>query len=71
MQQIRGVVPFFEEYDAMVEAEYNQDEWKKVSYVEKAEAVAYHRLKRLIGLHENDAVQRHYERQQRKMRKRR
>lgn len=64
--QIKGVVPFFEEYDAMVEAGFNVIEWENLDYVEKADAIAYRRLKRLIGLHENDAVQRYHERMARR-----
>lgn len=64
--QIRNVVPFFEEYDAMVKAGYNTTEWNNLEYMTKVEAVAYQRLKKLIGLHENDAVQTYHERMTRR-----
>ena len=60
--QVRGVVPDFEEYDAMIRAGYNTIEWKELNYMEKADTVAYMRLKKLIELHSNDSVQKHLER---------
>jgi hypothetical protein len=68
--QVRGIVPDFEEYDAMIMAGYNTIEWKELNYMEKADAVAYMRLKKLIELHSNDAVQRNIEKMRNKGKKR-
>ncbi len=54
--QIKGVVPFFEEYDAMVAANYNAIEWKNLPPSDRAEAVAHLRLRKHINLHESDAL---------------
>ena len=66
---IRGIVPIYEEYDAMIEGGYNTIEWAALNYMDKVDAVAYRRLKRLIGLHENDAVQKYHERMQQRRKK--
>lgn len=56
---MKGVVPFFEEYDAMVAANFNSTEWKGLQPNERAEAVARYRLKKHISLHEAEAVEVH------------
>ncbi len=53
---MKGVVPFFEEYDAMVAANYNSTEWKGLRPADRAEAVARYRLGKHISVHEADAV---------------
>lgn len=53
---IAGLVSSYEEYDAMIEAHYTESEWSELTGTAKARAVAHYRLKRLIALHENDAV---------------
>ena len=55
-RQISGCVPFYEEYDAMVEFGYTEGIWMSLSSKERAIAMAYYRLKKYIGLHEADAV---------------
>lgn len=55
--QLPGCVPFFEEYDAMVEANHNEETWAELGAVEKAGAVAFYRIKRFISLHEGDAIE--------------
>ena len=54
--QLRGMVSFFEEYDAMLEANYIVSEWDGLRPFNRAEAVARYRLKRHISLHEAEAV---------------
>ncbi len=54
--QFRGMVSFFEEYDAMLEANYSVSEWDGLRPFNRAEAVARYRLKRHIGLHESEAL---------------
>ena len=54
--QLRGMVPFFEEYDAMLEANYSVGEWDGLRPFNRAEAVARYRLKRHISIHEAEAV---------------
>jgi hypothetical protein len=56
---MRGVVPFFEEYDAMVAANFNAVEWKGLRHGDRAEAVARYRLRKHITLHESDALDVH------------
>ncbi|GAF79301.1 unnamed protein product [marine sediment metagenome] len=55
--QIRGCIPFFEEYEAMVKANYNEYEWRGLRPIDRAVAVAYLRLQKVINLHEGDAVE--------------
>ncbi len=57
--QMKGVVPFFEEYDAMVAANYNSTEWKGLRSEDRAEAVARYRLRKHIEVHVADAVDLH------------
>ena len=56
---MRGVVPFFEEYDAMVAANFNAIEWKGLRHNDRAEAVARYRLRKHISLHESEALDTH------------
>jgi hypothetical protein len=58
--QLPGAVPFFEEYDAMIEANYNQEQWNGLRPWQRAEAVAHFRVKRHIGLHEAEALDTHF-----------
>lgn len=51
-----GLVPEFEEYEAMVEAHHNTVTWQAAGWRERARAVAWLRLHRLIELHGNDAA---------------
>ena len=53
---MKGVVPFFEEYDAMVAANYNSTEWKGLRPADQAEAVARYRLGKHIARHVSDAI---------------
>ena len=55
--QLPGCVPFFEEYDAMVESNHTEETWAELGTVEKAGAVAFYRIKRFISLHEGDAIE--------------
>jgi hypothetical protein len=57
--QIPSLIPFFEEYDAMVGANCNEEQWDEMHYSERAKAVAFHRLKKTINLHEGDALKLH------------
>lgn len=68
---IQGVVPWFEEHDAMVAANHTQQSWDDLGYRQQAEAVAHYRLKRMISLHENEAVDSHAKRRAAKGRKKR
>ncbi len=56
---MKGVVPFFEEYDAMVAANFNAVEWKGLRHGDRAEAVARYGLRKHIALHESDALDTH------------
>ena len=56
-RQIRGCVPFFEEYDAMTTSGYEEERWKIIDPSERAIVVAMFRLKKFISLHEADAVE--------------
>jgi len=53
---ISGVVPLFEEMEAMIFSHYNQREWQGLESNDKALAVAHYRMHRLVELHENDIV---------------
>ena len=54
--QLPGMVSFFEEYDAMLEANYSVSEWDGLRPFNRAEAVARYRLKRHISIHETEAM---------------
>lgn len=69
--QMQGVVPWFEEYDAMVRSHHTSETWHALSHEERAEAVAHERLSKMIALHENEAVTQHAERKQKQARKKR
>jgi len=50
------LVPLFEEHEALIYANYNYREWKKLPWWEKAMHVAQYRCHRLVNLHSEDAV---------------
>lgn len=60
------LVPPYEEYAAMIHANYNTLEWLTLASYEKAQAVAFYRLSKLISLHEQDAVAKATQRKQRR-----
>jgi hypothetical protein len=60
--ELEGLVPPYEEYAAMVSAHFNTSEWQTLAAEERAQAVAYWRLSRLIELHQGDAVAIHAQR---------
>ena len=68
--QIQGIVSFYEEYDAMVEAHHSEETWQRLSPLARAEAVAAYRLRRYIKLHESDAVNAYQERAARRAKRR-
>jgi len=68
--QLRGLVSWFEEFDAMVEARHTPESWERLKPPEKADAVARYRLKRVIMLHENDALESYLRRKALRARKR-
>lgn len=51
-----GLVPPYEEYAAMVNAHYNRQDWLSLGPDDRAQAVAFYRLSRLVSLHEADAA---------------
>lgn len=55
--QMKGVVPFFEEYDAMIAANYNRIEWDRLPPIDRAEAVAHFRLSKHIAVHTHEAIE--------------
>lgn len=52
-----GLVSEFEEREAAAHSGYNWREWQAVSHDEKADAIAYCRLRRLVDMHSRDAVE--------------
>lgn len=60
--ELEGLVPPYEEYAAMVAANYNAREWQTLSAGERAQAVAFYRLSKLVDLHQGDAVAIHSQR---------
>lgn len=67
---IAGLVPWFEEMDAMVESHHTPQSWDELSPFQKADAVARYRLKRHISLHESEAAESAAKRKAAKARKR-
>ena len=53
---IPGIVPEIDERDAARFSGYTWSEWDALPYDERAGAVAYHRVSRLIEMHVNEAV---------------
>lgn len=60
------LVPVFEEYAAMLSANYNEGEWHATDWETRARAVAFYRLSGIKRLHENDAQVKHSKRQAKK-----
>lgn len=56
------LVPVYEEYSAMVSANYNDDAWHVTGWETRARAVAFYRLSNLKRLHEEDARIKHSKR---------
>lgn len=54
--EIPGLVAGYEEYAAMVAANYNESQWQEIGWRERARAVAYYRLEHSIRVHQEDAV---------------
>jgi hypothetical protein len=55
----------FEEYSAMVTANYNDNAWHAAGWETRARAVAFYRLNNLKKLHEEDARIKHGKRKSR------
>ena len=51
-----GLVPLYEEREAAFYCNYSWREWQQLEPYERAENVAHFRLKRLIDLHNADAM---------------
>ena len=55
--QISGCVPFYEEYDAMLAMGHTEEAWMGLSSKERAMVMAHYRLRKVVRLHESDAVE--------------
>ena len=53
---LEGLVPEMEEREASVFAQYSWDDWKALTWQDRAMSIAHFRLHHLIDLHRNDAV---------------
>lgn len=53
--RMMGLVPPWEEYDAMCTAGYTEDSWQAAPWRVRARAVAAYRLRSWIALHTDDA----------------
>ena len=51
-----SLVPLYEEQEALRDANYNYNQWKELTWWEKALHVAHYRNKNLVRLHSEDAV---------------
>jgi hypothetical protein len=51
---IPGLVPIYEEYEAMRFAGYTSKAWRKLESMDRSMCVAHFRYNRLIGQHEQD-----------------
>jgi hypothetical protein len=60
-----GMVPEFEERLACMENNYSWREWQKLSWHERGEAVAFYRLRKLVEMHQGEAVSQDMKRRQR------
>jgi hypothetical protein len=67
--QVPGLVSFYEEHDAMIEANHTEESWQRLSPMGRAEAVASYRLRRAVKLHQADALNRWQERKNRRARR--
>jgi hypothetical protein len=67
---VSGLVPWFEEMDAMIEAHHTPQSWDDLTPFQRADAVARYRLKRHISLHESEAAESAAKRKAAKGRKR-
>lgn len=59
-----GLVPEYEERNAAVAAGYLWSEWLDMDMRDRAAIVAFERLKGLIALHSNDAIDKQHRREQ-------
>lgn len=65
-----GLISEVEDRDSARFNGYSWREWQKLPYQDRIDGVAYHRLRRLIEMHEEDAVTREVERRSRRNSKR-
>ena len=60
-----GLVPLYEEREAAAAAGYRWADWQSLTVEERAAAVAFVRLRRLVALHQGDAMNQAIERRSR------
>lgn len=65
---IPGLVPMYEEREAAIHNHYSPTAWHDLDYRERAAAVAFHRLSRLVEMHQSDAVTQAMDRRSRQQR---
>lgn len=68
--QFPGCVAWFEEYEAMIQANYSTLDWAELSPFERADAVAQYRLSQHIALHQSEAMDMYLKRKQARFRHR-
>ena len=61
-----GIISEVEDRDSSRFNGYSWREWQTLSYQDRVDGVAYYRLRRLIDMHEEDAVSSEVERRSRR-----
>jgi hypothetical protein len=54
--QIPGNITWFEEHDARIKAGYTLSDWYLLDYRERAFEVAHYRIRRMIEMRKNEAL---------------
>jgi hypothetical protein len=62
-----GMVPLFEEREASCQSNYTWKAWQRLTGEERAEAVAHYRIKLILNLHRDDAMNKEMKRRNRRV----
>jgi hypothetical protein len=61
-----GMVPLFEEREACCQSNYTWRQWQRLNGEERAEAVAHYRIRLILNLHRDDAMNKEMKRRNRR-----
>lgn len=64
--QVAGLVPWYEEDDAQLEARLTDRDWQELGATGRAFKVAHYRIRKYVALHTSDAQQQAAERAQKR-----
>jgi len=61
-----GMVPLFEEREACCQSNYTWRQWHRLNGDERAEVVAHYRIRLILNLHRDDAMNKEMKRRNRR-----